>query len=174
MRRPYAACVRYGFESFGRANKRAVRVLTWSRAINPGTSIFRNATRWMSVSGSLFCVSSTVLAHSLTRTRHGCACRGGGGFDKISRTASAALRRTFGRGSIVRSTTVLNALRTPGASSKWESSEEMNAPRTVMRDRREGAWGFVCGRRGVRIGRRVEYWDRRRAGGTNGVTIARR
>ena len=70
-------------------------------------------------------------------------------------------------------TTVLNTLRTPGASREWESSEEMNAPSTLMRDRREGAWEFVCGRRGVRIGRRVDR-DQRRAGGTNGVTIARR
>jgi len=43
-----------------------------------------------------------------------------------------------------------------------------------MRDRREGAWGFVYGRRGVRSGRRVGHWDRRRAGGTNKTTIERR
>jgi hypothetical protein len=165
VRRPYAACERYGFESFGRINKCVVKVLTCSRASSPGTSItFRNARRWMSVSGSPLCASSTAHAHSLTRTRHGCACSGGGGFDKISRTASAALRRTFGRGSIACSTRVLNALRTPGASSECESSEEMKAPKIVMRDRREGAWGFVCGRRGARMGRRVEDWDRRRAG----------
>lgn len=118
-RRPYAACERYGFEIFGRINKCVVRVLTCSRAINRGTSIFRDARRWMSVSGSALCVWSTAHAHSPTRTRHGCTCSGGGGFDKISRTASMALRRTFGRGSMVWSTRVLNALRRPGASSEW-------------------------------------------------------
>lgn len=54
VRRPYAACERYGFESFGRINKWVVKFLTCSRAISPGTSTFRNARRWMSVSGSPF------------------------------------------------------------------------------------------------------------------------
>jgi len=53
----------------------------------------------------------------------GCACGGGGGFDKISRTVSTALRRTLGRGSMVCSTMVLNALRRAGASSGWEGIE---------------------------------------------------
>jgi len=44
------------------------------------------------------------------------ACNGGGGFDKISRTASAALRRTLGRGSMVCSTMGPNASRRAGAS----------------------------------------------------------
>ena len=139
VRRPYAACERYGFESFGRINKCVVKVLTCSRAINRGASIFRDARRWMSVSGLALCVWSTVHAHSPTRIRHGCACSGGGGLDNISWTASAALRRTFGRGSMVCSTRVLNALRRPGASSELESREEMKMPKIVMRDRREGA-----------------------------------
>jgi hypothetical protein len=48
---------------------------------------------------------------------------------------------------------VLNALRRPGASSECESREERKTPRFVMRDRKAGAWGFVCGRRGARMGR---------------------
>ena len=65
-RRPYAACERYGFEIFGRINKWVVRVLTCSRAIHRGTSIFRDARRCMNVSGSALCVWSTAHAHSPT------------------------------------------------------------------------------------------------------------
>jgi hypothetical protein len=78
VRRPYATCARYGFASFGRANTRVVRDLTCSRAMSPGTSILRSTGRWMGVSGSPLCASSTAHAHSPTRTRHGCACSGGG------------------------------------------------------------------------------------------------
>jgi len=50
---------------------------------------------------------------------------GGGGHDGMSLTASATIRGTFGRRSIVRSTNVLNAPRTPGASRVCALSEEM-------------------------------------------------
>ena len=43
--RPYAACVGYRFESFGKANKRVVKVLRCSLAISPRTGTFRNASR---------------------------------------------------------------------------------------------------------------------------------
>ena len=51
VRRSYAACGRCGFESFGRANKRVVKVLTYSGEISPETNILRKARRWMGVSG---------------------------------------------------------------------------------------------------------------------------
>lgn len=131
----FGAPVRYGFESFESANKRIVNVLRCSRTISLGASIFTNITRRMNISRSPFCASSTAIAQSPTRTRHGCVC--------MSRTASAAWRQTFGRESIVRSE--------PAGPCEWVSSEEMNASSIIMRKVH----------RGVNARKRREDWEQR-------------
>ena len=48
--RPYATYVEYGFESFGRANKRVVKIRRCYRAISSRTSTFRNPSRlWLTL-----------------------------------------------------------------------------------------------------------------------------
>jgi len=107
VRRSDAACERYGCESFERYNKWVAKVLLRDQHLERCKKMDERI--WL---GRLRLENRTCP----TRIHHGCACSGGGGFDKISRTASAALRRTLGRGSMVCSTAVLNALQRAAAS----------------------------------------------------------
>ena len=146
---------------FGRINNWVVKVLTCSRTISPGRSItFKDARRWISISDMPFCAWSTAHAHSPTRTRHRYACSGGGGYH-------GRPRRTFGRGSVVCTTRVLNELprNERGDEDSKNGGEGLEGKRV----------GICMWEQGCKVGKEdggLGSEDRRREGGTKSMAIA--